>query len=69
MPPKMDEDMVDLANRLGEDRFEVFNRAMALYIAIKNRHLDQLKAEGKDLKSPLRVFLETQSKKIEFISN
>ena len=55
MDPKMDEDMGKLAKRLGKHRAEVFHRAMRLYIAVKNRQLDQ---ESRDPESPLRVFLE-----------
>ena len=68
MHPQMDEDMGKLADRLQQDRVEVFHRAMALYIALKNHHLDQLDEENKDLESPLHVFLESQNNKTEFIS-
>lgn len=46
----------------------MFHRATALYIALKNRHLDQLDAEGKGPGSPLSVFLESQNNKTELIS-
>ena len=63
--PKMDEDMGKLAKRLGKHRAEVFHRAMRLYIAVKNRQLDQ---ESRDPESPLRVFLEdTEGSKTEVI--
>ncbi len=40
MDPQMDEDMGKLAERLSENRAEVFRRAMRLYVAVKNRQLD-----------------------------
>ena len=63
--PKMDEDMGKLAKRLGKHRAEVFHRAMRLYVAVKNRQLDQ---ESRDPESPLRVFLEdTEGSRTEVI--
>ena len=63
--PGMDEDMGKLAKRLGKHRAEVFHRAMRLYIAVKNRQLDQ---ESRDPESPLRVFLEdTEGSRTEVI--
>ena len=62
MDPKMDEDMGKLAERIGKHRAEVFHRTMRLYIAVKNRQLDQ---EGRDPESPLRVFLEDPHGKTE----
>lgn len=69
MSPSMDEEMGALAARLGEDRARVLYRAMALYIAVKNKHLDQLNAEDGDLQSPLHVFLEGKNKRTEFIDD
>ena len=64
MHPEMDEDMEKLAKRLHVDRYEVFHYAMALYMELKNRQLDQ---EMEDPESPLRVFLEnSKGRKIEF---
>ena len=40
MDPQMDEDMGHLAQRLNANRAEVFRRAMRLYVAVKNRQLD-----------------------------
>ena len=40
MDPQMDEDMGKLAQRLSASRAEVFRRAMRLYVAVKNRQLD-----------------------------
>ncbi|SAY38310.1 hypothetical protein [Candidatus Synechococcus spongiarum] len=40
MDPQMDEDMGQLAKRLSANRAEVFRRAMRLYVAVKNRQLD-----------------------------
>lgn len=40
MDPQMDEDMGKLAKRLSANRAEVFRRAMRLYVAVKNRQLD-----------------------------
>ena len=40
MDPQMDEDMGQLAQRLSASRAEVFRRAMRLYVAVKNRQLD-----------------------------
>ena len=64
MDPNRTEDMGQLAERLGKHRAEVFHRAMGLYIAVKNRQLDQ---EGRDPESPLRVFLEDAHGKTEVI--
>ena len=69
MNPKLDEDMVKLAKRLGKDRYDVFSSAMALYIALKNRQLEELEKENENLNLPLHVFLENgNNKKFEFIS-
>ena len=39
--PNLDENMGKLAARLGKDRTYVFQRAMHLYIELKNRQLDR----------------------------
>ena len=46
LPEQMDQDMVKLANRLNETQFGILRRALSLYIAAKNRHLDA--TDGKD---------------------
>ena len=59
MHPKMDKDMGDLAEQLGQHRAEVFHRAMRLYIAVKKQQLAQ---------EDLRVFLEdAQGSKTEIV--
>ncbi len=58
--PKMDENMVDLANRLGKDQAEVFHKAMRLYIAVKNQQLKEIGT---------RFFYETPEGKIVEIVN
>lgn len=40
LPEQMDQDMVKLANRIGENHYGLLCRAMSLYISVKNRHLD-----------------------------
>ena len=64
MHPDMDKDMEELAKRLHVDRYEVFHYAMALYMELKNRQLDQ---EKEDPESPLRIVLEnSKGYRIEF---
>ena len=56
IPQEMSEDMSKLADEIGGDLSDVFNRAMRFYYAVK---ISQLALEkSKDLDSPyLRVFL------------
>ena len=65
MPPEMDDDMGELAERLGVDRSEVFCYAMMLYIELKKRQLDQ---EEKSSELPFHIFLENEEgHRIEFV--